>query len=348
MQTSSYAALDTALETITPFGIALKNGNSNHAPMVAEALCALGRPEAVRPWLDRYRARMELRPAPGALIGVDWRAVLGRRERFADWAVFFAAELAQAPWAEVLDRWVDRLAPGFSAAATHGPIRVGHAVRALADAETPARRRELGDALAAWAATYSELPAADGAAAETDPQRALAAIPIVPPERRRPGNIVARLGGLAEFPPFAPAIGLLDTGGRAETLLAALAETFARVFVAHARDIPSAIAFVHCVTGLAALGNFAPHLEAESRRRALRYAWQAAAGIYASYAGPGGLPETVAAEPSDVAGLPGRAIGNGDEHVIKFTEACLRHHAAQPSPAYPAAAEHLLGMMPRR
>jgi Questin oxidase-like len=347
VQTSSYAALDAAFEAIMPFDIALENGNSNHAPMVAEALCALGRPDAVAPWLDRYRVRMRPRPAPGERVAGDWRAALGRRDRFADWAVFFAEELATARWPEVLDHWVERLAPGFAAAATHGPIRVGHAVRALAAAETPARRRELGDALAAWAATYCELPAAAGAAPETEPRRALAAVPVVPPERRRPGNIAARLAGLAEFPEFAPAIGLLDTSGDVDALLAALTEAFARVFLAHARDVPSAIAFVHGVNSLAALGNLVPHVAAETARRAVRYAWQAGAGLYASYAGAGPLPEIVAAD-GDNAALPERAIANGDEHVIKFTEVCLRRNAVSASPAYPAAVARLFEIMPGR
>ena len=63
MRTPCYSSLDDALDEIAPFSIELKNGNSNHAPMVAEALCALGHPEAVRPWLSRYRERMQLRPA---------------------------------------------------------------------------------------------------------------------------------------------------------------------------------------------------------------------------------------------------------------------------------------------
>ena len=57
-----YASLDEALELLAPYGIELKNGNSNHAPMAAEALCALGRPEAVMPWIERYRERMLPRP----------------------------------------------------------------------------------------------------------------------------------------------------------------------------------------------------------------------------------------------------------------------------------------------
>ena len=42
-----------------------------------------------------------------------------------------------------------------------------------------------------------------------------------------------------------------------------------------------------------------------------------------------------------------RALANGDEHVIKFTEACLRRGALAPSPAYRAAVDHALGAMRR-
>ena len=53
--------------------------------------------------------------------------------------------------------------------------------------ETPARRRELGDALASWAASYRELPsAAAGAAPALPPREAIAAIPVVPPAAAPP------------------------------------------------------------------------------------------------------------------------------------------------------------------
>ena len=44
--------------------------------------------------------------------------------------------------------------------------------------------------------------------------------------------------------------------------------------------------------------------------------------------------------------LPG--IAYGDEHVIKFTEACLSRHTLSPSPVYLVAADHVLAMIPRR
>ena len=58
MSNPRIAPLDNALDTLARYGPDLANGNFNHAPMVAEALCALGRPEAVMPWIERYRARL--------------------------------------------------------------------------------------------------------------------------------------------------------------------------------------------------------------------------------------------------------------------------------------------------
>ena len=86
---------------------------TSHAPMAAEALCAMGRPEAVLPWVERYRKGMLPRPQTRERIDrAAWRSALGREERDADWVAFFAGELQEAPWGEVLDRWVGRLAPG--------------------------------------------------------------------------------------------------------------------------------------------------------------------------------------------------------------------------------------------
>ena len=214
MRTPSYTSLDDALESVALYGIELKNGNINHAPMVAETLCALGYPDAVTPWMARYRERILPRPAVSARIRPEeWRAALGERARFADWGSFFGEELQAAPWRQVLDRWMERLAPGFCAAATHGVIRVGHAVRGLADSETPPRLRELADALASWAATYQELPAT-GAQPKSGmtPREAIARVPIVPPGRRNnTGNITVSLAALVSFVEFAPVIGLIDT-----------------------------------------------------------------------------------------------------------------------------------------
>ena len=59
----THTLFDTALESIKDAGPDLRNGLTNHAPMAIEALCALGREDAVMPWLEHYRAGMLPWPA---------------------------------------------------------------------------------------------------------------------------------------------------------------------------------------------------------------------------------------------------------------------------------------------
>jgi hypothetical protein len=351
MCAASYVSLDEALETLAPYGIELKKGNANHAPMVAEALCALGRPNAVMPWITRYRERMLPRPSAGVRIGrEDWRAALGDRARFADWSAFFTEQLQEWPWREVLDHWMGRLAPGFCAAATHGVIRVGHAVRGLAEQETSPRLRELADAFASWAATYQELPANGQAAnGRLTPGEAIACVPLVPTERRgQVGNITAALRVLDDMPEFSPAIGLIDTDRELVPLVAELTEVFARVYLVNANDIRTTIAFIHGVTSPAALGNIAPEISERTARAALRFAWQSGCGLYACFGGDTAMAEAIEPREWNEDELVDRAIAHGDEHVIKFTEACLHRHRLSPSPVYIAAADHVRGMIPCR
>src|SRR5579862_7127271 len=135
MPVPSYEPLDAALEILSGYGPGLANGNFSHAPMVAETLCALGHPEAVMPWTLRYAERIVVRePASDPIAGapvrpLEWRGALGQRDRFTAWSALFAEELRDRAWPEVLDLWAGRLAPGVTTAATHGVIRVGHAVR---------------------------------------------------------------------------------------------------------------------------------------------------------------------------------------------------------------------------
>jgi Questin oxidase-like len=350
MGTPNYSTYDAALDQLAPYGTELKNGNFNHAPMVAEALCALGYPEATIPWIERYCERMQPRPAAGEPIRTeDWRGALGRRERFTDWALFFANELADTAWPIVLDRWVKRLAPGFCAAATHGVIRLGHAARGMAAGETASRRRETADALASWAATWQRLPESNARPAKTlSPRQAIVRMPIVPPAQRLSGNITAALAVLDGFPEFAPVIGWIDTDGPIGPQIAELTELFARVYLTNARDIPTAIAFIHAVTAPAALGNIVPHIREETARAALRYAWQAACALYACYGSAPAFAGQVEPSETNKECLIDRAIANGDEHVIKLTEACLNRNAVAASAAYLAAVDHVAGMIRRQ
>ena len=152
---------------------------------------------------------------------------------------------------------------------------------------------------------------------------------------------------LCAVEPLASAIGLIDTSGDLAPLVSELTELFTSVYLANAHDIRTTIAFIHGVTSPAALGNIAPQVGDRTARAALPYAWQAGCGLYACF---GGETPTVAdaTRPEDPDELVDRAITHGDEHVIKFTEACLQRNALSPSPVYFAAVEHVLDMIPRR
>ncbi len=343
--------LDEALARLAGFGPDLSNGMTTHAPMVAEALCALGRPEAVAPWLDRYCRQSLPRPPRRARIErATWRSALAREVGFSDWSALFADELERAPWRDVLDGWLARLAPGMCAAATHGVIRVGHAARALGGAETELRRAELADALASWASTYQQLPTGSRqTAGALRPSDAIARVALQPVgERRFEGTIVSSLQGLDRFPAFADVSGLLDVSAAPADLVAELTRVFARVLLENAHDPLTAIVLTHGVTSVAAFGNLLPHVRETTARAALPYAWQAACGLYATF---GSKPAGSSAsghelERDSIPDLVERALAHGDEHAIKLAEACSTAHALRPAPELPAALRRVLELLP--
>jgi hypothetical protein len=341
--------MDEALQMLAPYGPDLRSGLTNHAPMATEALCRLGRSDAVLPWIERYRPGMMPRPSRIEKIGSDWKGALGRYDRTTEWMELFEEELREAHWRDVVARWANRFAPAVCASAMHGVIRVGHAVRSLGEAETPLRLRELAEALGYWAATYQTLPATSAPGeARSRPREAIARVRLVPPEERRfTGTIVSSLEALGDFPDFKPVVAILDTEADPSALISELTEVFARVLVANARDVLGAIVFVHGVTGLTAVRSLVPLVDPESATRMIRYGWQASAALYAAFgserpaARDGDLPA------GDVEALVDEAVAHGDEHAIKLTEACVREHALRPSPAYFSAARLAIELLPR-
>jgi hypothetical protein len=345
---ADYTTLDEALGIIAPAAPELANTFSNHAPMAIEAMCALGRSDAALPWLERYRKGFVPRAAPqDRLTEANWREALGQPRRFADWAAFFARELAEQPWRQVVDRWTARLAPGIVAAAMHGVLRTGHVVRALGVEDTPPRRRELSDGLAYWASEFQRLPSERRPRARALPSAAIAGVATIPLERRGEfGSLTGALGQLDAFPPFRATLDAVDPAPDPAAFLSDLTLTFARVYLANARDWLTTIAFIHTVTGPSALRPLLGLLDAETGHLALAHAWEASAGLYATHATESRLPvvEAATASPDD---LVERALACGDEHGIKFAEVCLREHALLPDPAFLAAAEHAIGMLSR-
>ncbi len=335
-------ALEEALRRLASTGPEFSGGLANHGPMAAEALVTLGRAEAVGPWVDSYRRRLGPRPARrDPLRGADWQEALGRIDRVGDWTLFFEQQLSEGPWPAVLSTWAARLAPGLVGAATHGLIRTGHAVRNLSRKDTPLRRQELAEGLAYWAARYYRLPETEGPLpARRLPSEALADVAQVPAEQQvRSGMITDRLAPLSGFAPFRGVADLVDSSHDPSAVLSDLTVTFARVYLEQTHTGIGVITFIHGVTGPSAVRLLLPHVDPAVQASLLRYAWQAAAGFYAALGRP---PSTPSASPTPPAAsaldLIERAVDNGDEHAIKFTEACLREHALLPRPVFLEAA----------
>jgi hypothetical protein len=329
-------ALEIFANTGTEFGVEF----SNHGPMGAEALVAMGRADSVKGWSEDYKRRLKLGPHEGQgrpVVKEEQPRALGDFKRVADWMALFDREMQEASWQEVLKQWAPRLSPGLSAAAMHGLLRTAHAVRSLARKETAARRRELAEGLAYWAARYQILPTrTDKRSGRLIPSEAVKQVEFLPVDRRLRGSIVAGLRGLDGFEPFTGVADLVDPKTDPSRFLSDLTETFANSYLANVR-FGNAIAHIHGVTGASAVRLLLPFVPPETQSGLLRYSWQATAAIFAAFGrtsefGPFEFKEWKREDLID------RAVTGGDEHAIKFTEACLREYTVNPKPVYLAAA----------
>ncbi|MEO8541024.1 MAG: questin oxidase family protein, partial [bacterium] len=288
------------------------------------------------------------RPANIAPIPRDnWHEALGHLERVSDWEDFFAAELDSNAWPDVLETWVPRLSIGMMAGATHGIIRTAHAVRSLAAAETdPLRKAELVSGLAYWAARYQVVPGTPGPIEPRLASEALPLIPIFPGHLRnqRPTSIFNAVSELDNYPPFAKVIDMAAPGADLSAWISDLTAVMARAYLQNAG--PASIPYVHTVTAPSALRMIVPHISDASARIAARYAWQACAAIHSRSHFPHEvvLPES----PPSRDDLIDRCVFSGDEHAIKFTEACLREYALNPDPAFLAGPLDISGRYGRK
>ncbi|ASW58063.1 questin oxidase family protein [Plantactinospora sp. KBS50] len=316
--------IDEAYERIRQSGPERNGWLSNHAPMAAEALVHAGRSTEVHRWLDSYADRMTERPRGIAVIAPEeWRDPLGDPLRTGDWLRFFDRELAGEPWRAVLARWWPRLLPGIAAGATHGVIRVGHAVRSLRAAETPARVAELGEGLAYWAARWQPLaPAGAGPYRAVDPRTALDAVPRVPDQRY---GIRARLAQLADLPRWPVAAGAVPGDGDPVRRLGAVVD--AAVLRHGSHGYANEVMMVHAATAPNAVLRCLPELPEALWPASLAAGWAATAAVTAAYAPATGRPMPVAAAGTTAAEVLDRALATGDPHAIKFADVAVESAA---------------------
>lgn len=350
MPPASYAAHDPILDDMTAFGCELKNGFSNHTPMVAEALAAMGESTAASVWFNSRKTTIKLRPTSKQDITIDqWQQALGQGDRFTDWMNFFKAAINKRGWQATAARWVPQLQPGFLSAAGHGAIRTGHAVRALKHQDTIARRRELAYALASWACTYATLrPATNDQEIEYgnyNGQQVLNTLPLLDPTvRKNDGAITTAVAQLRSHGSFFNAVDQLQFG-EIKTATAGMAQSAASVFLHNVRSPLGAIVFTHAITGVAAAHHMLPLLAHNMQRALLFAAFNTICALHAVYATTPLANQTKASK-SSVDDLIQQAVNHGDDHVIKLTESCLLFHEMTGDSNFFAAAELAATLIP--
>src|ERR1022692_4957716 len=306
--TPATGTLDEAYERLHATGPEFDGWLSNHGPMAAEALVRHGHGDLVTSWLDEYMLQLEEFPRGTGPIGADWQAALGDPRRVADWTALFSRELGEQPWRAVLNAWWPRLLPGVVAAATHGVIRVGHAVRVLlADGEGGAagdrdggdhdvRVAELAHGLAYWAARWQTMPAGHAGAAAASaagqahtqahagtlaatsgrphaqtPAESLAGVPRIADQS---GGVRDRLEQLGSLPGWPQALGSLTVPAepeRIQAMLAGLADAATCRYLYYGHG--NAIMLVHSATAPTAILRTLPALDVALWAPSLAAAW---------------------------------------------------------------------------
>ncbi|MEV4478411.1 questin oxidase family protein [Micromonospora coxensis] len=326
------SVLDEAYERVRHTGPERNGWLSNHAPMAVEALVHRGHERAVHRWIDSYADKLEERPRGIRSIPRDeWRDPLGDPVRTGDWLNYFDRELAGEPWRDVLVRWWPRLLPGIAAGATHGVIRVGHAIRALLDEETEPRVAELGQGLAYWAARWQPLaPPGAGPYATSDARSALDAVPLVPDQRFGIRARLAQLADLTEWPSAAGAVPGTDTDD-VPTRLGGIVD--AAVIRHGTHGYASPVMLVHAATAPNAVLRSLPVLPSTLWAPSLAAAWAATAAVTAVFAPAEARPAPPAGTDLDLDEVMRRATDTGDAHAIKFIDAVSDTYTRSADPA---------------
>ena len=310
---------DDALERFHRTGPEFDGFLSNHGPMVVELLARRDVDGAIDRWTDDYLTRLdELPRGTDPIDPIEWHSALGEVDRSADWIEFMLRELADEPWQPVLTRWWPRLLPGIAAGATHGVIRVGHAVRALRAAESAPRVAELAHALGYWAARWQAVPRIEPAG-RLD---ASVVAPGLPRVARQTDGIRPRLAQLDQTPGWADQVASLAAPVDIPAALNHLVDTVVGLYPAFAYGNPTML--VHAATAPNAVSMALPALPSALWRSSFDLAWTASAAVIAAYAPRSAAEVAVSAAGTD--DVLDRALAHGGEHVLKFTDTALRSY----------------------
>lgn len=354
---SDLDAMNDALEICSGLGLEMVPGFATHWPMAVEAMIRLGHADQVHSWADAYQAKRKHLDMPARVDPIDgddeisWKAALGQRHRASDWRDHFLRQVRERPWPELVRLWWPRLMAGMSAGLTHGLIRTAHAMRSLdlVDAEpTQLQLDELASGLAYWAALHVEQPGGHRLMGKRNFPAIIAAIPRLAPDLK--AGIIARGQYQEAIPGWDTAIAELEQPVDLDAAISDMTAAFVQVNLAHDKGFP--VPLIHTFTAPAALRMSLRHLPEEYHLASFVAVWEAVAAVLANFAQPKAeeTQRTLAERDEEVPGeveLAARAVDNGDEHAIKFAEACIRENRIRPDERYLLAAARMVPRLPR-
>lgn len=294
---------------------------ANHGPMAAHALHALGLHSSIEAFTERYRKRT--RP-----LADDGGAAAHIAE--------YRESIAAKGWRVALAEALPSLAPGVSAAAFHGLLRVTHAARALAEEETEVRRVELAHGLSLWRARAETLPGDVGARPSVGLAEFLRAVPLV--VERIDGLIIDRMLQVRTLPAFAETVATVDLNRSVDDATTALT-SFAAERLLGAPSRRAVFAYLHMLTSTSCLRALA-RIDEDSARLLVGPAVHAVAALESVTNAPDeAAPKAPAAWTEDALRAHAADCPHpSHDHHIKLIEAALREHAAAPRDVLLAAA----------
>ncbi|MEM6992958.1 MAG: questin oxidase family protein [Myxococcota bacterium] len=337
--------LDTALRRFHATDAEFRGGLSNHGPMASEALEALGFPERIPDFVDKYAQRLEPAEAGEVLTQARFDAALGRPDARADLIATMVDRLGKSELSAVLPPLLATLMPGLVAAAFHGPLRAAHALRGLSRRQSPERLAEVAHGLGYWASRFAPLPGRPGARAVAGRTAidALADVPLLDEDQRSGGLILDRFAPLAKHTGYIEAVEAFDPDAQpVDEVFDDLSAAAARLYLG-ASSGRSRFVYLHGITGTAAIRSLLPRLSADQRRLSVGHLFAALAAVFATHGEPDhGLGRAWPTQKVDTASLAQRAAASKDDHTIKLVEACLREFARSRRPELLAVAAHRL------
>ena len=331
--------LDTLLVATRRDSVEFPVALANHGPMALTILHRLGASDArLQRYFSDYRTANGLIPPPPPVAPVEratWADHLSDRSRETDYRTFFTREVAILGIRDAVTRYLPVLAPGVAGSALHPLMRLAYGI----SRNDPS---EVGTALGYWAACFLPLPAATGAAPETDdPGEVLARVAALPGLRALPvfDHLWYGIRAAAAEPAFASAVDWLRIG---PNTLARVAETSLALF-AGTMDF----AALHALTGthwVRMVASICPD------PLLLRHFWQAVAALVPAIGFPQ-LPDagTLAAWRDlpcpEWSAIMAKAVASDDEHDISLVYSASEEQQVYGERLYQVVAARRMGLI---